>query len=105
MNKELMKGSTSTLVLTVLKREPLYGYALIKEIELRSNGIFEFKEGTLYPILHDLEDKECVESFWEVYENRRRKYYRITKKGLKLLEEKRLEWQVFSKAMENVLAY
>lgn len=100
-----MKGSTSTLVLTVLKREPLYGYALIKEIELRSNGIFEFKEGTLYPILHDLEDKECVESFWEVYENRRRKYYRITKKGLKLLEEKRLEWQVFSKAMENVLAY
>ena len=100
-----MKGRTSTLVLTVLKREPLYGYALIKEIELRSNGIFEFKEGTLYPILHDLEDKECVESFWEVYENRRRKYYRITKKGLKLLEEKRLEWQVFSKAMENVLAY
>ena len=105
MNKELMKGSTSTLVLTVLKREPLYGYALIKEIELRSNGIFEFKEGTLYPILHDLEDKECVESFWEVYENRRRKYYRITKKGLKLLEEKRLEWKGFSKAMENVLAY
>lgn len=100
-----MKGSTATLVLTVLKGESLYGYALIKEIELRSNGIFEFKEGTLYPILHDLEDKECVESFWEVYENRRRKYYRITKKGLKLLEEKRLKWQVFSKAMENVLAY
>lgn len=52
LNKELIKGSTITLILNELSKEPMYGYKMIKEIEGKSNGVFIFKEGTLYPILH-----------------------------------------------------
>ena len=103
MNKELIKGSTVTLILNTLRQEPLYGYGLIKAIENKSNGVFLFKEGTLYPILHNLEKEELVESFWQEENGRRRKYYRITKKGLKTLKEKENEWRLFSRTMDTVL--
>lgn len=105
INKELIKGSTVTLILNTLKKEPMYGYGMIKAIEERSNGIFSFKEGTLYPILHDLEEKDLVESYWEQQEQRRRKYYRITEKGLKELDKKQTEWHIFSKAMNLALGH
>ena len=76
LNKELIKGSTITLILNELSKEPMYGYKMIKEIEGKSNGVFIFKEGTLYPILHDLEKKKLIESYWEVENGRRRKYYK-----------------------------
>ena len=61
ISKELVKGSTATLVLSVLKSKDMYGYVIIKEIALRSEHVFELKEGTLYPILHALELHEmCV---------------------------------------------
>lgn len=103
MDKELIKGSTITLILNTLKQQPLYGYGMIKAIEIKSNGVFLFKEGTLYPILHDLEKKELIESFWDMENGRRRKYYRITKKGLKELNRRENEWQTFKGAMDIVL--
>lgn len=60
LNKELIKGSTITLILNELSKEPMYGYKMIKEIEGKSNGVFIFKEGTLYPILHDLEKRNLL---------------------------------------------
>ncbi|MGL6108301.1 PadR family transcriptional regulator [Romboutsia sp.] len=103
LNKELIKGSTITLILNSLNEKPLYGYGLIKEIENKSNGIFQFKEGTLYPILHDLEKNKLIESFWDTENGRRRKYYKITKKGLTELKGRQDEWKVFSKTMNLVL--
>lgn len=103
LNKELIKGSTVTLILNSLKKEPTYGYGLIKEIENRSNGVFQFKEGTLYPILHDLEKNKLIESYWEAENGRRRKYYRITKKGITELESRENEWRLFSTTMNLVL--
>lgn len=103
MNKELIKGSTVTLILNTLKKEPTYGYEMIKEIENKSGGLFLFKEGTLYPILHDLEKNKLIESFWESENSRRRKYYKITKKGLTELKKRENEWEVFSKTMNLVL--
>ncbi len=103
MNKELIKGSTITLILNTLQKQPLYGYALIKAIENKSNGLFLFKEGTLYPILHDLEKKEFVEAFWVEEEQRRRKYYRITPKGLNELKKREVEWHTFKLTMDTVL--
>ena len=76
---------------------------MIKEIENKSNGVFLFKEGTLYPILHDLEKNKLIESFWDIENGRRRKYYRITKKGLTELNKREDEWQIFSKTMNLVL--
>lgn len=103
INKELIKGSTVTIILNALKKEPLYGYGMIKEIENKSNGVFLFKEGTLYPILHELEKKDFIESFWHIENGRRRKYYKITTNGLRELKLRENEWKTFSKAMDFVL--
>ena len=105
ISKELMKGSTAALVLSVLKNQDLYGYKIIKEIALRSDDVFVLKEGTLYPILHALEEEGCLESYWLESDNRKRKYYRLTRKGERRLREKKEEWQTYSKSVERVLSF
>lgn len=104
INKELVKGSTVILILNMLEREPMYGYKLIKEISQHSGGVFSFKEGTLYPILHSLEADGLVEAFWTEEEgNRKRKYYRLIDKGRLYLKEKQTEWVTFRSAVDKVL--
>lgn len=103
ISKELVKGSTATLVLTLLAGRPLYGYELIKELERRSSGVFTMKEGTLYPILHAMESEGWVEAYWETVDGRKRKYYRILDKGRDMLAEKKAEWTVFRQAVDSVL--
>jgi len=105
ISKELLKGSSSILVLSVLKNEDLYGYRIIKEIELRSDGTFYMSEGTLYPVLHALEKEGYLKSYWEEYDGRKRKYYHITKKGLKQLQEKKKEWNLYSSSVNRVLNF
>ncbi|MCY6960235.1 PadR family transcriptional regulator [Clostridium brassicae] len=104
INKELLKGSTVILILKLLDKKTMYGYEMIKSIEEKSNGIFSFKEGTLYPILHTLESKNLVESFWEQGDGKRkRKYYKITDKGKLELKEKKEEWNTFRTAVDKIL--
>jgi PadR family transcriptional regulator PadR len=103
IDKELLKGSTVSLVLKMLDQKDMYGYEIIKEMQQKSGGVFEFKEGTLYPILHSLETDELVLAYWEVKESRKRKYYRITPKGQKHLSEKKREWKLFRNAVDGVL--
>ncbi|QRG68851.1 PadR family transcriptional regulator [Brevibacillus choshinensis] len=103
INKELMKGSTVILILNLLDRKEMYGYEMTKEIEKHSNGIFTFKEGTLYPILHALESERYVEAYWNETDGRKRKYYRITPEGRAQLKEKKQEWNVFRDAVDSVL--
>ena len=104
INKELLKGSTTVLILSILNRKDMYGYEMIKEIDLLSKGIFSFKEGTLYPILHNLESANYIESYWDDSAgSRKRKYYKITTSGKKLLLEKEAEWKLFSETVNNVL--
>ncbi len=105
MKKELTKGSSALLVLSVIEKKDMYGYQIIKEIELRSERVFSFKEGTLYPILHSFEQSGLVKSYWEQSEQgRKRKYYHITKKGLKKLTETKEEWATYSAAVGKVLS-
>ncbi|WP_442601698.1 PadR family transcriptional regulator [Paenibacillus sp. KN14-4R] len=103
INKELMKGSTVILILNLLEKKPMYGYEMTKEMERLSNGIFQFKEGTLYPILHALEADNSIEAYWDESEGRKRKYYKLLDRGRKLLGEKKQEWQVFSSTVNLVL--
>lgn len=104
IDKELLKGSTEILILTLLKEQSMYGYQIIKELEKKSSGVFSFKEGTLYPILHSLEGKEVIESFWSEGENnRKRKYYRLTEKGKTYMKEKEDQWVIFRSAVDRVL--
>jgi PadR family transcriptional regulator, regulatory protein PadR len=105
ISKELLKGSTSTLILSLLNSKPMYGYEIIKELESKSNGIFSFKEGTIYPILHSLEEKELIVSYWgEGTGKRKRKYYKINNQGKEFIQEKKEEWSVFKNAVDEVLS-
>lgn len=105
ISKELLKGSTTTLILSLLNSKPMYGYEIIKELESKSNGIFSFKEGTIYPILHSLEEKELIISYWgEGTGKRKRKYYKINNQGKEFIQEKKEEWYVFKNAVDEVLS-
>ena len=103
-DKGLIAGSSTLLVLTLLESGDMYGYQMIEELSRRSNDAFQFQEGTLYPILHGLEQEKCVRSYEkEAPTGRVRKYYHITKKGLKRLEEKREEWRFFTEKVNGVV--
>ena len=73
LKKELTKGSSSLLVLSVLEKGNMYGYQIIKEIEIQSEFVFSFKEGTLYPILHNFEKEGLVKSYWETADSGRKR--------------------------------
>ncbi len=101
---ELMKGSTEPLLLSLLARQPMYGYQIIKELGKKSEGYFQFKEGTLYPVLHRLEKSGLIAGKWALLPSgRQRRYYHITEKGTALLEEKITEWRDFLNAMNLVI--
>lgn len=102
--RELLKGNTDCLLLSLVNDEPTYGYQIIKELERRSNGYFRFKEGTLYPALHRMEKDKLIEGKWQVLPNgQERRYYYITKKGQEVLSSKLATWQHFSTAVRSVL--
>lgn len=104
IDKGLLGGSTILLVLTLLNESDKYGYEIIKELELRSDKTFQFKEGTLYPVLHKLENDGFVVSYMEKAESgRERKYYQITKKGKRQLTEEQEKWKVFSLSVNKVI--
>ena len=101
--RELLKGSTETLLLSLLSGEAKYGYQLVKEIEQRSSGYFRFKEGTLYPALHRLERDGMIAGAWlpsSTGQNRR--YYEITAKGKTSLASMLEEWNLFTQAVNLV---
>ena len=104
VNKELLKGSTATLVMQLLSRKKMYGYEIIKELELLSAGLFELREGTLYPILHNLEESGLVTAEWVGNDGeRQRKYYLLTKTGRGQLKEKKKEWAEFRSAIDRIV--
>ena len=104
IKKELSKGSSSLLVLSVLGQGDMYGYQIIKEIESRSEYVFSLKEGTLYPILHAFEKDGLVTSYWLGGDGaRKRKYYRITDKGQRILSKTKEDWRSYSEAVNKVV--
>jgi len=103
VSKELMKGSTDLLVLSLLEKEAMYGYQMIKELSKKSQNVFQLQEGTLYPILHTLEEKNYISSYWDETGAKKRKYYTISKEGKRHLKEKKEEWKTYSYGINNVL--
>lgn len=104
-SKELTTGTIPTMVLSVIKSEDMYGYRIIKTLEQRSDKVFSLKEGTLYPILHSMEKEDLLESYWETADGRKRKYYHITKKGIKQLNSRTEEFEEFSVTVKKVLSF
>ncbi|HEO8419194.1 PadR family transcriptional regulator [Niallia sp. FSL W8-0635] len=103
-DRELVKGSTSLILLHLLAEKDMYGYELVKEMEKRSDYTMQIKEGTLYPALHKLEKQKYMESFWKESEKGpARKYYRITEAGFQILEQKITEWKNFVQTIDKVI--
>ena len=98
-----LKGTLPTLILEALVDEPSHGYRIAQRIKERSRGILDFKEGTLYPALHKLENEGMVEAYDSVEKGRTRRYYRITRAGRKMLANDRAEWLALSQAVTMIL--
>lgn len=104
INKQLLDGNVETLILAVLQAGPSYGYAIAKELNARSEGILALGEGTIYPVLHRLEQKGLLASKWRLADNgRRRKYYRLNPKGRRALAVNREQWDTLAAVMRRVL--
>lgn len=102
--RELLKGSTDSLLLRIISNQPIYGYQIIKELGKRSNGYFQFKEGTLYPALHRLERGGFIKGKWQrLATGQERRYYYITQKGEQALLERVAVWQDFSTAIDLIM--
>ena len=105
VSKNLVSGSMTMLLLKLLSEQDMYGYEMISVLRERSENVFELKAGTLYPLLHSLEEKNLLESYEQEALGKVRKYYSITKAGRKLLQEKETEWREYSQAVTGVLGW
>ena len=104
VDKSLLAGSTTTLILKLLEERDMYGYEMIETLAQRSDHTFDFKAGTLYPILHTLEKQGLVSSYEQrAPQERIRKYYHLTEAGRERLLEKQREWTRFVDAVEKIL--
>ena len=101
---DILKGNTLALILTLLGEQEMYGLQVAKEINRRTGGVLRFREGLLYPALHQLEREGLVETEWRGSDRGpRRKYYALTHDGRKEGERLRQRWTVFSGAINRVL--
>jgi PadR family transcriptional regulator len=101
---EKIKGHLDGLLLAALAEGPAHGYAVIERLRARSGGVFALPEGTVYPALHRLERAGSVTSSWTEAHGRRRRIYRLTRKGREVLGQSRDDWRSFARAVEAALA-
>lgn len=96
---------TKLLVLSLLSKEDLYGYEMIAQLERQFDNTFSMKEGTLYPILRNLQNQGALTSYTqETPAGRTRKYYHLTDQGRKLLQAEAKAWDVYAKGINAVVA-
>jgi PadR family transcriptional regulator PadR len=100
---EWKKGSAELLVLSLLEDQARHGYNICKMIEIRSGGALRFHVTSLYPLLHRLEKQGWIEGRWvEKAEQRRRRYYKLTAQGRKVLSSKQKSWKDFVAAISRI---
>jgi transcriptional regulator len=104
MDTELLKGTLSLLILSLLSRRAMYGYEIAATVHRDTDGAFTWREGSLYPSLHKLEADGLITGAWEEKETgRKRRYYHVTKKGRAALQAKVQSWNDLCRAVNRVL--
>ena len=104
LDRELKKGSAELLILSLVEARPRHGYEISKLIEARSEGALSFHVASLYPLLYRLEGRGWIEGRWvEKAGQRRRRYYKLTKGGRKVLAAQRSTWQSFVAAINQIV--
>ena len=102
-DKSLVSGSMALLVLKLLEDGDKYGYQMTSELRQRSEDVFHLKAGTLYPLLHTLEEKGLVTAYEREAAGKPRRYYHLTKEGEAALREKEAAWHAYANAVGRVL--
>jgi len=103
LDRELKKGSAELLILSLVEARPRHGYDISKLIETRSDGALSFHVASLYPLLYRLEKRGWIAGRWvEKAGQRRRRYYKLTKDGRKMLATQRSTWQSFVAAINQI---
>jgi transcriptional regulator len=103
LDRELKKGSAELLVLSLVAHRARHGYEIGKLIEARSEGRIRFKVASLYPLLYRLEERGWIDGRWiERAGERRRRFYRLTPAGRRVLAEQRSTWRSFVEAMARI---
>jgi PadR family transcriptional regulator, regulatory protein PadR len=102
-NLELKKGSAELMILSLLEDQPRHGYDISKLIEQRSAGVVKFRVASLYPLLYRLEKRGWIDGRWvEKAGLRRRRYYRLTKEGQRVLASQQRGWREFVEAINRI---
>jgi transcriptional regulator len=103
LDRELKRGSAELLILSLLEARPRHGYGLSKLIQTRSGGHLKFHIDSLYPLLYRLEERGWIKGSWvEKAEERRRRYYKLTAEGRRVLAQQRKTWATFVEAVRRV---
>ncbi|MBC7930045.1 MAG: PadR family transcriptional regulator [Rubrivivax sp.] len=103
LDRELKKGSAELLILSLVEARPRHGYEISKLIESRSEGVLKFNVASLYPLLYRLEKRGWIQGRWvEKVGQRRRRYYRLTAEGKKVLAAQRSIWREFVEAVSRI---
>ena len=101
---DVPQGTLDLLILKTLSLEPMHGLGVSKRLEQMSRGRFHVNPGSFFPALHRMEQERLIVGEWSASENNRRaKYYRLTRAGRRKLERERREWRRTASAIENVL--
>jgi PadR family transcriptional regulator, regulatory protein PadR len=103
LDRELKRGAAELLILSLLDARPRHGYELSKLIHTRSDGQLTFHIDSLYPLLYRLEEREWIKGTWvEKPEERRRRFYKVTAEGRRVLAQQRQTWEAFVEAVRRV---
>jgi PadR family transcriptional regulator len=103
LDRDLKKGSAELLILSLVESRQRHGYEISKLIETRSKGTVRFRVASLYPLLYRLEDRGWIQGKWvEKAGQRRRRYYRLTAAGRKMLAQRRVGWAAFVEAIRQI---
>ncbi len=103
LEKSLVSGSMTMLLLSLLQEKDMYGYEMIENLRAKSQNVFELKAGTLYPLLHAMEEKHLLTAYEREVGGKMRKYYSITKDGHRVLKQKKEEWNTYTGAVGKVI--
>lgn len=104
LSKKALDGNMETLLLSVIQDNPSYGYQIIQDLNAKAPHLLQTGEGTVYPILHRLEERKLIQSTWKLGDSgRQRRYYRITPQGKQALSKNSQEWTALHQLMSLVL--
>lgn len=104
LSKKSLDGNVETLLLATLAEQPSYGYQIVADLNQTAPDLLRMGEGTVYPVLHRLEERGLITATWRTGRTGRpRKYYKLTPRGRRALEENRQQWHGLARVMQSVL--